>query len=130
MIQAAIRGQGVALGRQPLVSDLIESGALVAPFKQTLVGLRAYFIIESPLSAGKPQVREFAQWPLAERRAADSRPRWCLVDRSPARECTDGQINAGPCAARRRLTVTACACTGELYFSRSLLNYVVHRPAS
>ena len=70
MIQAAISGQGVALGRQPLVSDLIESGALVAPFKQTLVGSRAYFIIESRLSAGKPQVREFAQWLLAERRAA------------------------------------------------------------
>ena len=74
MIQAAISGQGVALGRQPLVSDLIESGALVAPFKQTLVGSRAYFIIESRLSAGKPQVSEFAQWLLAERRAADSRP--------------------------------------------------------
>ena len=72
MIQAAISGQGVALGRQPLVSDLIESGALVAPFKQTLVGSRAYFIIESRLSAGKPHVREFAQWLLAERRAAVS----------------------------------------------------------
>jgi DNA-binding transcriptional LysR family regulator len=35
---AAISGQGVALGRQLLVDDLIESGALVAPFKQTLVG--------------------------------------------------------------------------------------------
>jgi LysR family transcriptional regulator, glycine cleavage system transcriptional activator len=74
MIQAAISGQGVALGRQPLVSDLIESGALVAPFKQTLVGSRAYFIIESRLSAGKPQVREFAQWLLAEKGAADSTP--------------------------------------------------------
>ena len=72
MIQAAISGQGVALGRQPLVSDLIESGALVAPFKQTMLGSRAYFIIESRLSAGKPQVREFAHWLLAERRAADS----------------------------------------------------------
>jgi len=72
MIQAAISGQGVALGRRPLVNDLIESGALVVPFKQTLVGSRAYFIIESRLSAGKPQVREFAQWLLAERRAADS----------------------------------------------------------
>jgi LysR family glycine cleavage system transcriptional activator len=71
MIQAAISGQGVALGRQPLVNDLIESGALAAPFKQTLVGSRAYFIIESRLSAGKPQVREFAQWLLAERRASD-----------------------------------------------------------
>ena len=66
MIQAAISGQGVALGRQPLVNDLIESGALAAPFKQTLVGSRAYFIIESRFSAGKPQVREFAQWLLAE----------------------------------------------------------------
>jgi LysR family glycine cleavage system transcriptional activator len=66
MIQAAISGQGVALGRQPLVNALIASGALVAPFKQTLVGSRAYFIIESRLSAGKPQVREFAQWLLAE----------------------------------------------------------------
>jgi LysR family glycine cleavage system transcriptional activator len=47
MIQAAISGQGVALGRRPLVSDLIQSGALVAPFKQTLVGSRAYFIIRS-----------------------------------------------------------------------------------
>jgi hypothetical protein len=35
MIQAAVSGQGVALGRQPLVSDLIQSGALVAPFRQT-----------------------------------------------------------------------------------------------
>jgi DNA-binding transcriptional LysR family regulator len=66
MIQAAISGQGVALGRQPLVSDLIESGALVAPFKQTLAGSRAYFIIESRLSVGKPHVREFAQWLLSE----------------------------------------------------------------
>jgi LysR family transcriptional regulator, glycine cleavage system transcriptional activator len=32
MVQAAISGQGVALGRQPLVNDLIKSGALVAPF--------------------------------------------------------------------------------------------------
>ena len=66
MIQAAVNGQGVALGRQPLVDDLIQSGALVAPFKQTLVGSRAYFIIRSQLSAGKPQVRAFAEWLVAE----------------------------------------------------------------
>ena len=71
MIQAAIGGQGVALGRRPLVNDLIKSGALVVPFKQTLVGSRAYFIVESRLSAGKPQVGEFAHWLLAERQAAD-----------------------------------------------------------
>ena len=49
-----------------LVGDLIQSGALVAPFKQTLVGSRAYFIIRSQFSAGKPQVREFAEWVVAE----------------------------------------------------------------
>ncbi|HML07934.1 MAG TPA: transcriptional regulator GcvA [Xanthobacteraceae bacterium] len=74
MIQAAISGQGVALGRQPLVNELIKSGALVAPFKQTLVGSRAYFIIESQLSAGKPHVREFAQWLLAEAGYGGDRP--------------------------------------------------------
>jgi LysR family transcriptional regulator, glycine cleavage system transcriptional activator len=85
MIQAAIRGQGVALGRQALVTDLIASGALVVPFKQTLVGSRAYFIIESRFSAGKPQVREFAQWLLAERRAADDAS-------STARDTTERRI--------------------------------------
>src|SRR5215468_11875916 len=37
MIQAAISGQGVALGRQPLVNDLIQSGALVTPFRKAVV---------------------------------------------------------------------------------------------
>jgi DNA-binding transcriptional LysR family regulator len=66
MIQAAISGQGVALGRQPLVNDLIQAGTLAAPFKQALVGSRSYFIIESPAAAGKPHVRRFAQWLIEE----------------------------------------------------------------
>jgi LysR family glycine cleavage system transcriptional activator len=72
MIQAAISGQGVALGRQPLVNDLIKSGMLAAPFKQAMVGSRSYFIIESPLAAGKPHVRQFAAWLIEEvKRDAD-----------------------------------------------------------
>src|SRR6266705_667609 len=66
MIQAAISGQGVALGRQPLVNDLIQSGALVAPFKQVIGGARAYFIIESLAAAGKQHVKEFAAWLIEE----------------------------------------------------------------
>ena len=66
MVLRAVSGQGVALGRQPLVNDLIQSGALVAPFRQTVVGSRAYFIIRSQFSAGKPQVRAFAEWLVAE----------------------------------------------------------------
>jgi len=66
MIQAAISGQGVALGRQPLVNDLIQSGALVTPFRKALVGSRAYFIIESEHGAAKPHVRQFAVWLMEE----------------------------------------------------------------
>jgi len=66
MIQAAVDGQGVALGRQPLVNDLIASGVLVAPFKNAVVGSRAYFLIEQPAARGKVQVRQFAAWLLDE----------------------------------------------------------------
>jgi DNA-binding transcriptional LysR family regulator len=40
MIQAALDGQGVALGRLPLLSGLIRSGRLVAPFEKGGRGLR------------------------------------------------------------------------------------------
>jgi LysR family glycine cleavage system transcriptional activator len=66
MIQAAINGQGVALGRQPLVNDLLQSGALAAPFKNTVVGSRAYFLVKSAAAIGKPHVDEFVGWLLDE----------------------------------------------------------------
>jgi DNA-binding transcriptional LysR family regulator len=66
MIQAAINGQGVALGRQPLVNDLIHSGALIAPFKDTVVASRSYFLIQSPAAEGKPHVHQFVEWLLDE----------------------------------------------------------------
>jgi len=66
MIQAAIDGQGVALGRHPLLKDLIRSGRLVTPFKKTVVGSRSYFLIDSPLARGKPHVRAFAAWLVDE----------------------------------------------------------------
>jgi DNA-binding transcriptional LysR family regulator len=66
MIQAAISGQGVALGRQPLINDLLQSGALTAPFRKSVVGSRAYFIIESEHGVRKPHVRKFTAWLLDE----------------------------------------------------------------
>jgi DNA-binding transcriptional LysR family regulator len=73
MIQAAISGQGVAIGRQPLVNELIASGLLVAPFKEAVAGSRAYFIIESAFAKGKPHVRQFAAWLVEEARRDASR---------------------------------------------------------
>ena len=62
VIQAAIAGEGVALGRTPLIKRLLKSGALVAPFRDRVAGTREYFIIVSPRSAARPQVQQFVAW--------------------------------------------------------------------
>ncbi len=66
MIQAAIIGQGVALGRQPLINELIRAGSLVAPFDNTVVASRGYVVLTSTAAAGKPHVQAFCAWLLEE----------------------------------------------------------------
>lgn len=66
LIQAAIEGEGVALGRDPLVTRLIRQGLLVAPFGRRKPTSRAYFIIATPGAAGRPAVEDFIAWLLAE----------------------------------------------------------------
>jgi DNA-binding transcriptional LysR family regulator len=70
MIQAAVGGQGVAMGIGRLVSGLMASGQLVAPFGASTSGVRAYFIIRSALTGDRPQVRAFVDWLIAEAKAA------------------------------------------------------------
>jgi DNA-binding transcriptional LysR family regulator len=62
LVQAAIGGQGIALGRQPLVNELLKTGALVTPLNKAVVGTRGYFIIESALAQRKPHVQQFIAW--------------------------------------------------------------------
>lgn len=69
MIHAAIAGQGVALGRSPLVTRALQSRKLVAPFSGSQEAARAYYLIRSPLAAHKAQVQVFVDWLLRE--AAD-----------------------------------------------------------
>lgn len=66
LIQAAVSGQGIALGRQPLVRGLLRDRKLIAPFKQGVCSSRAYFLVESNAAQSKPQVRAFIDWLLAE----------------------------------------------------------------
>ncbi len=68
MIQAAMNGQGVALGRVPLLNNLLKQRKLVAPFKKTLVSPRSYYLVQSLASQRKPEVNEFAAWLTAEAR--------------------------------------------------------------
>ena len=66
VIQAAVAGQGVALGRLPLINDLIRTGALVAPFAKQVSGTRGYMVIRSPSAAKKAHVTAFCDWLFAE----------------------------------------------------------------
>ncbi|HYG54754.1 MAG TPA: transcriptional regulator GcvA [Burkholderiales bacterium] len=62
IIPAAVAGHGVALGRSPLVKDLLTSGELVAPFRSHADPARAYFAILSKSAASRPEVGEFVSW--------------------------------------------------------------------
>jgi DNA-binding transcriptional LysR family regulator len=66
IIPAAVAGHGVALGRTPLVKDLIADGQLVAPFKSQADPARAYFAIVSKNAASRPEVAAFVEWLKAE----------------------------------------------------------------
>ena len=66
IIPAALAGHGVALGRSPLVKDLLAAGELVAPFKSSADPARAYFAIVSKNAAERPEVRAFLGWLKSE----------------------------------------------------------------
>ncbi len=77
LIQAAIAGQGVALGRLPLLAAVLRRKELVAPFEtagKKPVSSRAFFAVASPDSSARPEVREFVAW-LAEQAQRDSEPK-------------------------------------------------------
>jgi LysR family glycine cleavage system transcriptional activator len=62
LIQATLAGQGVGLGRSPLIDGLLRQKKLVAPFRQTMASPRSYYLIESTSGARKPEVRAFVEW--------------------------------------------------------------------
>jgi LysR family glycine cleavage system transcriptional activator len=72
LINAAVNGQGVALGRSPLLRQLLRERKLVAPFKKTVVSPRSYYIVESASAARKPEVQEFVGWLREEARQTSS----------------------------------------------------------
>jgi DNA-binding transcriptional LysR family regulator len=65
-IAAALAGQGVAMGRRPLVDALLRRRQLVAPFKDATASSRAYFLVIDAAARARPAVRELEAWLLAE----------------------------------------------------------------
>jgi len=75
LIQAAIEGQGIALGRSRFVSNWVKLGKLILPFGKRYMASpadsRAYFIV-LPRGATRPEVAEFSSWLLKQAQAEDA----------------------------------------------------------
>jgi DNA-binding transcriptional LysR family regulator len=68
LVQAAVNGQGVALGRLPLLRGLLRQGKLVTPFPKSVVSSRGYYLVRAARGAGKREVADFAAWLIEETR--------------------------------------------------------------
>lgn len=94
VIQAAVAGQGVALGSVPLANELLRAGRLVAPFGSrhtTPAQSRAYYAIAAQRAADRPAAQAFVGWV----RAAATDP----ARREPP---TDARDAANPSPTTRR----------------------------
>jgi LysR family glycine cleavage system transcriptional activator len=65
-MQAALRGEGVVLGRSAVVADELAAGALVRPFKLSLPAGFAYYVVYPQRALKRPHVKAFRDWLIAE----------------------------------------------------------------
>lgn len=68
-LQAAIAGQGVVLGSEPVLRDLIRNRLLTSPFRQRVVTDIGYDVVATTLALERLEVRRFVDWVVQE--AAD-----------------------------------------------------------
>ncbi len=90
VIQATLGGQGVALGRVPLISELLRDGRLAAPFPKRYDSPRSYFVITAQHAEERPDVAAFAAWLLREAAAQTH------ADRAPAKQVRVPATKARP----------------------------------
>ena len=62
VIQAAVGGQGVALGRIPMIAEHLRDGRLVAPFPKRYDSARGYYAVVAPHATERVDVGEFVAW--------------------------------------------------------------------
>jgi LysR family glycine cleavage system transcriptional activator len=65
-LQAAIEGQGLALGSESLARDDLAAGRLICPFDVVLPVNFAYYLVYPEETADRPKILAFRQWMLAE----------------------------------------------------------------
>ena len=66
VLQAAVDGQGVALGRSALAAADLQAGRLVRPFGISLEAEFAYYVVCPQSTAEYPKIVSFRDWLLAE----------------------------------------------------------------
>lgn len=68
-IAAAVAGQGVAIGRLPLLAEMLRDKRLVAPFGRSAVSQRGYYIVMGEAGQRNADAQSFAQWLRTEAEA-------------------------------------------------------------
>jgi DNA-binding transcriptional LysR family regulator len=75
LMQAAIEGQGIALGRSRLVDKWVKLGKLILPFGKSYMcspaDSRAYHVVLPRGPATRPEVAEFSRWLQQQAQAED-----------------------------------------------------------
>ncbi len=66
VLQAAVAGQGVALGTLPLIDDELSAGRLVRPFALTVEPQRAYYLVYPKAALANAACRSLRDWLVAE----------------------------------------------------------------
>jgi LysR family glycine cleavage system transcriptional activator len=66
LLQAALEGHGVALGRSALVEGLVDSGRLARPWEKALKSKFHYSLVMTRAVAARPEVKAFRDFLLAE----------------------------------------------------------------
>ncbi len=65
-VAAAVAGQGVVIGRLPLLQALMDEGKLVAPFRHSAASRRGYFVTVAKHADRNQDAHDFASWIVAE----------------------------------------------------------------
>ena len=62
VVQAAIDGQGVALGIFPLIHSEVEAGRLVCPFELFLLPQKSFYLLHRPGARENPEIDLVCRW--------------------------------------------------------------------
>lgn len=68
VVQAAIEGAGIAIGRAPLVADALRDGRLVRPFVHTATSRLQYWLVHAERARESEKIDVFINWILEEAR--------------------------------------------------------------